>query len=274
MEINLNPIGYVTSLYQDPNNMPIHGKTATITVSEEYKSALLHIEQNSHLWILSWFHQANRSVLQTSPNRIDPNLPTFGVFGLRSPNRPNPIALSLVKLLKVEGNTLYLENFDAIDGTPILDIKPYFEKDIIFSPTTPDIRPVNKKMKLEWFTMEAANHHQENCISSIIAVRMAVIADFYFGKIASPSLKLHVSGSKCFIDVLQGLTRARFSHPERLRVSNEEVVWFTKWSNENGFLHIYFNSSFLNTYSLEDLQELSDEELFIVKYESQQITKC
>lgn len=265
MDISISPIGYVTSSFEEPIDMPIHGKTSTITVNEEFLEALEKIELNSHLWILSWFHKSKRSVLSTAPNRIDPDLPNFGVFGLRSPNRPNPVALSLVKLLKVEDNILFLENFDAIDGTPIIDIKPYFEKDIIFSPKTPDIRPASKEMKLNWFKMEALSHHQESCPDLEIAVRMAFIADKHLGKISDTSIKIDIRGSNCLIDVLQGLTRARFASPSRLTIEPSDDIWTTSWRKNEETLIISFNPLLLAEHSLEEIAELEDEKLFTIQ---------
>lgn len=265
MEISLQPVGYVTSSFEKPIDMPLHGKTAVITVDEKYLEALTRIELNSHLWILSWFHEAKRDVLMTSPNRINPELPRFGVFGLRSPNRPNPIALSLVKLVKVEKNKLYVENYDAIDGTPILDIKPYFEKDIIFSPTTPDIRPAKKDMKINWFKAEAKAHHREDCADLAIAVHMAFVADKYLGKIADPKVTLEVKGSNCLVDVLQGLTRARFANPARLKVAFDDSVWVSTWKKDGETLTITFDPALLEKYSLKYIESMDEEEIFTIE---------
>ena len=133
-------MGVVISSVDDINEMPLGGKPAQIEIYPEYSDALLRIETNSHLWILSWFHKANRQILQASPHKVNPDLPRHGVFALRAFNRPNPIGLSLVELEKVEGNILHVRGLDAISGTPVLDIKPYFENDIVFSPRTPYIR--------------------------------------------------------------------------------------------------------------------------------------
>lgn len=261
----MKPIGYVSTNLEEPIDVPIHGQTAIITIEEQYLKALTRIELNSHLWILSWFHKAKRNVLMSTPLRINPNLPPFGIFGLRSPNRPNPIALSLVRLVKVDGNKLYVENFDAINGTPILDIKPYFEKDIIFSPKTPDIRPVHKDMKINWFKAEAQNHHQEYCEGLAIGVRMAFIADKHFGKITNPDVTLDVQGSYCFIDVLQGLTKARFANPARLTVAYDETLWTSTWRNGDKMLTITFDPALFDKYSMKYVEAMEDDEIFAIK---------
>jgi tRNA-Thr(GGU) m(6)t(6)A37 methyltransferase TsaA len=91
-------------------------------VFERYAAALRGIEAFTHLHVLYWMHQSPRTVLVQRP-RHRPEL--RGAFALRSPVRPNPIALSLCPLLKVEGRVLTVRGLDCIDGTPLLDLKPY-----------------------------------------------------------------------------------------------------------------------------------------------------
>lgn len=137
--MEMTPIGIAHTRIKDGLDMPLEGVVAKIEVSPGFKQALYRIEENSHLWILSWFHYAQREVLQVVPMKINPNADKFGVFAVRSPVRPNPIALTLVKLEKKEGNVLYVSGYDGVDGTPILDIKPYIEKDIVREIITPKI---------------------------------------------------------------------------------------------------------------------------------------
>jgi tRNA-Thr(GGU) m(6)t(6)A37 methyltransferase TsaA len=75
------------------------------------------------LILLTWFHEARRDVLKLHP-RSDPALPLAGVFATRSPDRPNPIGLHRVRVLALTGNTIEVEPLEAIDGTPVIDIKP------------------------------------------------------------------------------------------------------------------------------------------------------
>ena len=97
-DIMIKPIGVVRSPFKKLEDVPIPGLSQQVEIFPQYTRALHRIEENSHLWLLLWFHQSNRTVLSTVPRRVNPNLPEYGVFGLRSPNRPNPIALTLVKL--------------------------------------------------------------------------------------------------------------------------------------------------------------------------------
>ena len=109
---------------QTPRSSTDINEEATITILPEYSSCLKGIEENKHLFVLSWLHQSNRDVLEVH-RRQDFTKPAVGVFNSRSPDRPNPIALTRVELIKVVGNSLIVKNLDLVDGTPIIDIKPY-----------------------------------------------------------------------------------------------------------------------------------------------------
>jgi len=228
--LQINPVGIVHSPYKDPAAVPAQVYTATIEIFPEYVEGLFRIEEHSHLWILSWFHKARRGLLRTVPGRINPNTPEYGVFGMRAAGRPNPVALSLVELIKVENNILHVRGLDAVDGSPVVDIKPYFEHDIIFSPRAPYIRPQDKGMRYRMLFKQAYNHHREECRDFHVALRMAMVAEGEFGKLNSPDLKVSVKGSGCLADTIQGLTRARLANPARFEYvrSTESVV---KWSN-------------------------------------------
>lgn len=239
--------------------VPFQNPSAIIEIFPEYAGALKNINQHSHLWIISWFHQANREVIEVSPKHIDPNAPVFGVFGLRTPARPNPIGLSLVKLEQVEGRNLFVQGLDAIDGTPILDIKPYFEQDIIFSPRAPYIRPQKKDMRYQMFYAEALRHHQEECEGFFLALRMAVIAEEEFGKLNSSDLLVTVTGSPCLADTIQGLTRARIANPQRFKF--QQILDYNSvfWKSSLKKMVIKVKDKM---FTKDDIINLPDEEVF------------
>lgn len=105
-----------------------------IDVYEPYSLGLRHIEKFSHIFILWWISKRDnpqdRTRMIATPPQLEQNIET-GVFSCRSPARPNPIGLTRVKLLKVENNRLYINRIDALDGTPVLDIKPYLPGDSV-----------------------------------------------------------------------------------------------------------------------------------------------
>ena len=261
-DISMIPIGYVFSDIAKPDDMPVAGKRATVKIRPELVPALHKIEEHSHLWVLCWFHQARTDKLRVPPKRVNPDLPEYGVFGIRTPTRPNPISLTLVGLEKVEGELLYVTGLDAVLGTPVLDIKPYFEQDIVFSPATPYIRPAKYEMRKEIFFKEALRHHQEECVWLHLGIKMALIAEEHFGRIQSVQLKLKVKGPGCLADVLQGLTRARLANPPRFSydVNNNDIE--VTWINGNSLLIIKPRRVFL----LEEAREMSAQELFIAHY--------
>ncbi|MGI6487779.1 MAG: tRNA (N6-threonylcarbamoyladenosine(37)-N6)-methyltransferase TrmO [Syntrophothermaceae bacterium] len=260
-EITLKPVGIVRSEYEDVLGIPIGGNQAIIEVFPEYQEALLRIEANSHLWIISWFHKARREQLSTVPARVNPDLPVYGVFGLRAPARPNPLGLSLVRLEAREGNILRVSGLDAVDGTPILDIKSYFENDIIFSPLTPYIRPQKLAMRREMFMKQALNHHQEECPGLWLGVRMALAAEERLGHLNQPSLRVKTVGTPCLADTIQGLTRARLANPPRFSYQESEAPFRTVWEKDGQLITIETRRDITR----DEFEKSSDAELFQIQ---------
>ncbi len=108
-----------------------------IKVYDEYTDCLKGIEEHSHITILSWFDRSDRTVKQVHPMG-DPENPLTGVFATRSPVRPNPVAVTVCELKEREENELYVKGLDALNGTPIIDIKSYSSKYAIDNPAYPD----------------------------------------------------------------------------------------------------------------------------------------
>ena len=111
-----------------PKNMRTAGETgqpATVTIDAPYREGLTGLERASHVIILSWLHHAPRNLIVQKPRHA---AEAKGVFGLRSPARPNPIGLHVARLVTVDigSGRIELNAIDALDGTPVIDIKPYF----------------------------------------------------------------------------------------------------------------------------------------------------
>jgi len=233
-DINLHAIGAVCTDIDSPSDMPLGGRFAKIEIFPEFRPALRGIEENSHIWVLMWFHQADRQALTVRPLKINPDLPEYGVFALRAFNRPNPIAITNVKLEKVEESCLWVSGLDAINGTPVLDIKPYYESDILFSPRTSYIRPRERHMRQEDFLRHALAHHQEQCGDLFMAVRMVLVVDEMLGQITRDDIAVTVSGSRCLGDIVQGLTHARLASPTRFTfIESAGECPCTTWSCGN-----------------------------------------
>lgn len=123
----LVPIGWVSSALVDRQAAPRQGDEGApdcfLVFEEAVIPALAGVGPEADFLVLTWLHQAQRAVLQTHP-RSDMSRPLEGVFNTRSPDRPNPIGLHRVRVLAVDGNRVQVANLEAIDGTPILDVKP------------------------------------------------------------------------------------------------------------------------------------------------------
>lgn len=127
MEIVYRSIGTIHSPFQDIEGMPVQpggaeGVRGRIDILPEFIPALKDLEGFSHLILIYHLHRAGVYKALVVPF-LDKQL--HGLFSTRAPARPNPIGLSVVKLLSVDGNQIDIENVDILDGTPLLDIKPY-----------------------------------------------------------------------------------------------------------------------------------------------------
>jgi len=102
-----------------------------VVIFPQFSVGLEGLNNFSHIIILYWFHlrdnEKERTTLQVVPRR-HPDAPKVGVFASRSPSRPNPIGLCVVELTKIEGCTLFVKGLDAVEGSPIVDVKPYIPR--------------------------------------------------------------------------------------------------------------------------------------------------
>ncbi len=126
----IKTIGIIHSPYHVIEDMPIQPKGATgvagyLLVDDEYLTGLQDLQGFSHIYLLYSFHKASRTELLVTPFM---DKEKRGVFATRSPLRPNHIGLSIVKLKNITGNKIIVEGIDILDGTPLLDIKPYVQK--------------------------------------------------------------------------------------------------------------------------------------------------
>ena len=127
MKIEYEPIGVIHSPFESTEGMPIQpagaeGITGTVEVFAEYAEGLKDLDGFSHVILIYHFHRSFGFELHVAPFMDDVE---HGIFATRAPRRPNPIGLSVVGLIKIEGAILHVRDIDILDGTPLLDIKPY-----------------------------------------------------------------------------------------------------------------------------------------------------
>ena len=128
MNIQYNPIGTVNTPFKNLNSIPTQpskakGVEGTIDIFSEFSQGLKDLENFSHIILLCHLHRTKKHNLIVTPSGRKKQR---GLFATRSPNRPNPIGLSIVRLNQIQDNMLMITDLDILDGTPLLDIKPYF----------------------------------------------------------------------------------------------------------------------------------------------------
>jgi len=127
MKLELTPIGLIHSPHRQAEGTPIQPRWAagiegTVKVLPEFAAGLRDLDGFERIWLIFWFDRAREARLEVVPYR---DTQTRGVFATRAPSRPNPIGLSCVRLLNIEGPVLRVADLDVLDETPLLDIKPY-----------------------------------------------------------------------------------------------------------------------------------------------------
>jgi tRNA-Thr(GGU) m(6)t(6)A37 methyltransferase TsaA len=126
----VEPIGWVESPLVDRANAPKQGDEgapdAWLLIDDRVREGLFGLEVGAEVIVLTWLDRAQRDVLLVHP-RGDPGNPLQGVFNTRSPHRPNPIGLHRVRILAMEGNRFHVSNLEALDRTPIVDLKPVLD---------------------------------------------------------------------------------------------------------------------------------------------------
>ncbi|HNT71489.1 MAG: tRNA (N6-threonylcarbamoyladenosine(37)-N6)-methyltransferase TrmO [Methanothrix sp.] len=121
------PIGVVHCDFGEPADpKTMRNSLSTLEIDEKYREALAGIENYRHLFVIYYIHRALGYDLMVHPMG-DESIPKRGLFATRTPRRPNPIGLTVVEVLNVEGMKITVTGLDALDGSPILDIKPYEE---------------------------------------------------------------------------------------------------------------------------------------------------
>jgi tRNA-Thr(GGU) m(6)t(6)A37 methyltransferase TsaA len=125
--IQYRPIGIIHTPYKSPAGTPIQppaskGVEADVEVFEKYAGGLTDLGEFSHIYLIYHFHRSKKFSLKVKPF-LDNE--THGLFATRAPSRPNSIGLSIVRLTGIKENILHVKNIDVLDGTPLLDIKPY-----------------------------------------------------------------------------------------------------------------------------------------------------
>jgi tRNA-Thr(GGU) m(6)t(6)A37 methyltransferase TsaA len=211
--MELNPIGVVRCAVRDRKEMPPLGVPARLELFPQYAPGLYRLEKHSHLWVFAWLDSAERDVLQVTPRGVPEPAPEglHGVFAVRSPARPNPIGLTAAAIVRIEGATIEVDCLDFLDGTPILDLKPYFvARDVIFAARNEQIgRPGSREALRESLLFQARHFHGEFCAGLALGVRLFEHFRADVMAMAEPR-ELRITapvGTPCLLDAFMGMAR-------------------------------------------------------------------
>lgn len=212
----LRPVGVVRSAVAERKLMPVWGCPASIEVFEAYEAALERIDKHTHLWILGWLDQGRdeRDVLRVTPRGVRDLGPEglHGVFSVRSPARPNPIGLTVARMVRRTGRLIELDRLDFLDGTPVVDIKPYFAtRDMVFSANCAQVgRPRSREELRESLHAQALNFHGAGSAELELAVRIYehYRAEFHDLNDPSPCQVRAPLSRPVLVDALMAMARA------------------------------------------------------------------
>ena len=232
--MELKPIGTIHTPYRTSGDAPFQGRfsseTCEIEIFKEYEDGLKNIDQCSHLILLYWLDRADNRLLQT---HIPYDADIHGVFATRSPNRPNPIGFHVAELIKREGNVLRIKGVDALDKTPLIDIKPYssgidaisdanigwFEKATEGDQTNgnsyrADIEELIKEGDLIGLLKKTGELHGHFCSHSAYGVKAGYIAMRELGmtNTGMEEVVAIVETNNCFSDGIQMVTGCSFGN--------------------------------------------------------------
>jgi tRNA-Thr(GGU) m(6)t(6)A37 methyltransferase TsaA len=211
----LRPVGAVRSVVRERGGMPSWGAPARVEVFPAFADALYRVEKHTHLWVLAWLDMGapERELLQVKPRgrKQEGDEALHGVFAVRSPARPNPIGLTAARVLAREGLTLHFDRLDFLDGTPVLDLKPYFpSRDGIYAAWSEGVgKPPSRQALREGLIIQAAHFLGAMTEEAALAVRIVEhyratrcdLQDPPAWRVAAP---LHRGE---LVDALMGMTR-------------------------------------------------------------------
>lgn len=214
------PVGVVHSGALQRRDVRRGGSEATVEIFPAYADALDQLEHNSHVILFGWFHQADRTVMRTRPRKVAPFAHERGVFASRSPDRPNPVAMTIVPLLERRGLELLVADLDFMDGTPVVDVKPYCPGwDTVFSAV--HRRRANPALQTddilrEFYRRDLVNHvgrDNGDGVESALAVEACLMATRRLGcDPRDASLKVVLHQASPLMDGLMAITGASLSN--------------------------------------------------------------
>lgn len=215
-EYALIPVGYVRNDVRTPDDVPYNGAPSVLELLPDYAAAAEGLEPG-YLWVLAWLHQSERTTGRSGR----------GSFASRTPIRPNPVAVTATRLLRVEGARLHVDGLDVCNGTPLLDIKPYVrEFDCVFGPADPAWRrAAAPEQRLARLVRTIERFCGPLTPATALAARIALAADRDLDIAAnSPALTWECRCSLAVAAGIQAISGAPLDSPRLRLLPHEGVV--------------------------------------------------
>jgi tRNA-Thr(GGU) m(6)t(6)A37 methyltransferase TsaA len=211
----VSPVGFVCSPYRRIKDIPIKRGISTIRILDQYVPGLGGLDSSSHVIVIGYLHIADRQALKATPRPEEVGAKLRGIFSVRSPARPNPLAYTVVKLLEVTDGEVTVEGLDFIDGTPVIDIKPYSPGwDSIHTATRLrrfPLHEMNPSKALDLLLRDAINFSGELDGEGMMMVAMVfLLATQYRIDPREPNLRMEINRSGSALDALIGACGATF----------------------------------------------------------------
>jgi tRNA-Thr(GGU) m(6)t(6)A37 methyltransferase TsaA len=225
--MTLKAVGVVRSAIGERKLMPVWGAPASVEIDPAYAGGLLRFEKHTHVWVLGWMEEVDRGAVVVKPRGTET---PHGVFAVRSPARPNPVGLTCARVLAVRETGFDVDRLDFIDGTPVIDVKPYFvSRDCVFAARNAQVgRNADAEALRESLTIQALAFTGEDSGELRLAVEVlahfrGAVAEFHDPEswsVVVPSRRHR------FVDALMGMTHA-LAGREELTFHDRDTVVFS-----------------------------------------------
>ena len=239
--LELAPVGYVRNAIREGADLPFNGAPSTLELLPEYAEAALGLNSGEYVWVLAWLDRSERGWVTESFSHGPDTGRRKGCFSSRTPRRLNPVSITVARILAVEAGTIRVDGLDLIDGTPLLDIKPYVrEFDCVFAPADPAWRrEVSPEERLERLVRTVERFCGALSVRAALGCRIALAVDRDLAPANDPLLRWRCACDPGAAGALQAVS-GRALGDERFVLLPDEG-WVEVQHAERGVMRLSFS---------------------------------